>query len=91
MDRASQVLPQGVPKSYPALADHHRNISHSTLHHRARGRPSIADSQISRSQLGLVKCRSLESAAELKSSTILLSFLTPATNHLQWTAIIGTY
>jgi hypothetical protein len=44
MDRASQVLapgvPPGVPKSYRALADHHGNVSHSTLHHRARGRPS---------------------------------------------------
>ncbi|KAH8590414.1 hypothetical protein B0O99DRAFT_634823 [Bisporella sp. PMI_857] len=44
MDRASQVLvegvPPGVPKSYRALADHHGNISHSTLHYHARGRPS---------------------------------------------------
>jgi hypothetical protein len=44
MDRASQVLAQGVPpsvpKSYRALADHYGNISYSTLHHRARGRPS---------------------------------------------------
>jgi hypothetical protein len=44
MDRASQVLaqgvPLGVPKSYRALADH-GNVSCSTLHHRARGRPSI--------------------------------------------------
>ena len=44
MDRASQVLaqgvPPGVPTSYRALADHHGNVSHSTLHHRARGRPS---------------------------------------------------
>jgi hypothetical protein len=44
MDRASQVLAQGVPpsvpKSYRALADHHGNISYSTLYHRARGRPS---------------------------------------------------
>jgi hypothetical protein len=51
MDRASQVLaqgvppgvPPGVPKSYRALADHHGNVSHSTLHHRARGQPSIKD------------------------------------------------
>jgi hypothetical protein len=47
MDRASQVLaqgvPPGVPKSYRALADHHGNVSHSTLHHRARGRPSMKD------------------------------------------------
>jgi hypothetical protein len=39
MDRASQVLaqgmPPGVPTSYRALADHHGNVSHSTLHHRA--------------------------------------------------------
>ncbi|CAG8982160.1 hypothetical protein HYALB_00003595 [Hymenoscyphus albidus] len=44
MDRASQVLaqgvPPGVPTSYRALADHHSNVSHSTLHHRARRRPS---------------------------------------------------
>ena len=35
MDRASQVLaqdvPPGVPKSYRALADHHGNVSHSTI------------------------------------------------------------
>jgi hypothetical protein len=44
MDRASQVLAQGVPpsvpKSYHALADHYGNISYSTLYHRDRGRPS---------------------------------------------------
>jgi hypothetical protein len=44
MDRASQVLAQGVPPSVPkscrALADHHGNISYSTLYRRARGRPS---------------------------------------------------
>lgn len=44
MDRASQVLaqgvPAGVPKSYRALADHHGNISYSTLYHRDCGRPS---------------------------------------------------
>ncbi|KAN0089133.1 hypothetical protein V8E51_019393 [Hyaloscypha variabilis] len=43
MDRASRVLaqgvPPGVPTSYYALADHHGNVSHSTLHYRARGRP----------------------------------------------------
>ncbi len=46
MDRASQVLvqgvPPGVPRSYRALADHGK-VPHSTLHHRARGRPSIED------------------------------------------------
>jgi hypothetical protein len=31
-----------VPKSYRALADH-GNVPHSTLHHRARGRPSLED------------------------------------------------
>ena len=35
MDIASQVLAQGVPpsvpKSYRALADHHGNVSHSTV------------------------------------------------------------
>ena len=44
MDRASQVLAQGVPfgvpKSYRALADH-RGVPRSTLHHRARGRRSL--------------------------------------------------
>jgi len=44
MDRASQVLAQGVPfgvpKSYRALADH-GGVPHSTLHHRARGRRSL--------------------------------------------------
>jgi hypothetical protein len=46
MDRASQVLaqgvPAGVPDSYCALADH-GYVPHSTLHHRARGRPSIEE------------------------------------------------
>jgi hypothetical protein len=46
MDRASQVLAQGVPpgmpRSYRALADH-GNVPHSTLHHRARGRPSMEE------------------------------------------------
>ena len=46
MDRASQVLaqgvPHGVPNSYRALADH-GNVPRSTLHHRARGRRSIEE------------------------------------------------
>jgi hypothetical protein len=46
MDRASQVLaqgvPPGVPKSYRALADH-GNVPRSTLHHHARGRRSIEE------------------------------------------------
>lgn len=46
MDRASQVLAQGVPfgvpKSYRALADH-RGVPRSTLHHRARGRRSLEE------------------------------------------------
>ena len=46
MDRASQVLAQGVPvgmpKSYRALADH-GGVPHSTLHHRARGRRSLEE------------------------------------------------
>ncbi|TGO31890.1 hypothetical protein BHYA_0386g00030 [Botrytis hyacinthi] len=46
MDRASQVLtrgaPPGVPRSYCALADH-GSVSHSTLHHRACGRPSMEE------------------------------------------------
>jgi hypothetical protein len=46
MDKASQVLAQGVPPdvrtSYRALADH-GNVPSSTLHHRARGRRSIEE------------------------------------------------
>ncbi len=46
MDRACQVLAQGVPPSVPnsyrALADH-GNVPRSTLHHRARGRRSIEE------------------------------------------------
>lgn len=43
-DPASQALVQGVPPgvlpSYCALADH-RGVPHTTLNHRALGRPSI--------------------------------------------------
>jgi len=46
MDRASQVLaqgvPPGVPKSYRALADH-GEVPCSTLHHCAHGRRSIEE------------------------------------------------
>src|SRR5271169_4404940 len=46
MDRASQVLaqgvPPGVPRSYRALADH-GEVPRSTLHHRAHGRRSIEE------------------------------------------------
>jgi hypothetical protein len=46
MDRASQVLaqgvPPGVPRSYRALADH-GNVPRSTLHHRALGRRSMEE------------------------------------------------
>ena len=46
MDRASQVLaqgvPPGVPRSYRALANH-GNVPHSTLHYRARGRRSMEE------------------------------------------------
>jgi hypothetical protein len=46
MDKASQVLaqgvPPGVPLSYRALADHGK-VSCSTLHHRALGRRSIEE------------------------------------------------
>ena len=46
MDRASQVLaqgvPPGVPRSYRALADH-GNVPHSTLHHHTHGQPSMED------------------------------------------------
>ncbi|CZT11987.1 uncharacterized protein RAG0_15987 [Rhynchosporium agropyri] len=44
MDRASQVLaqgvPPGVPGSYRARADH-SNVPRSILHYRARGRRSM--------------------------------------------------
>ena len=46
MDRASQVLaqgmPPGVPKSYRTLADYGQ-VPRSTLHYRDRGRPSMED------------------------------------------------
>lgn len=46
MDKARQVLaqgvPSGVPRSYRTLADH-GGVACSTLHHRARGRPSMQD------------------------------------------------
>jgi len=46
MDRASQVLaqgvPPGVPNSYRALADH-GNVPRFTLHHCARGQRSIQE------------------------------------------------
>jgi hypothetical protein len=46
MDKASQVLAQGVPPgiraSYRALADHGK-VPPSTLHHRARGRRSMEE------------------------------------------------
>jgi DDE superfamily endonuclease len=46
MDRATQVLaqgvPAGVPKSFRALADH-GDIPRTTLQHRARGRQSIEE------------------------------------------------
>jgi hypothetical protein len=46
MDRASQVLaqgvPPGVPKSYCALAEH-GDVPRSTLQHRACGRRSIEE------------------------------------------------
>ena len=46
MDRASQVLaeglPEGVPRTYAAMADH-GDVALSTLHHRARGRQSIEE------------------------------------------------
>ncbi|USP75261.1 uncharacterized protein yc1106_02535 [Curvularia clavata] len=46
MDKARQVLAQGVPpgvrRSYHTLADH-GGVAHSTLHHRAHSRPSMQD------------------------------------------------
>ena len=46
MDRASQVLAQGVPPSVPrlyrALIDY-GNVPHSTLHYRASGRRSMEE------------------------------------------------
>jgi hypothetical protein len=52
IDKARQALARGVPlsirRSYRALADH-GGVPHTTLHHRAHGRPSLkdkADSQL---------------------------------------------
>ncbi|KAF2848319.1 hypothetical protein T440DRAFT_360017, partial [Plenodomus tracheiphilus IPT5] len=46
MDKARQVLALGVPlgvrRSYRALADH-GEVPHTTLYHRAHGRPSMKD------------------------------------------------
>jgi hypothetical protein len=46
MDKASQVLaqgvPPGVPRSYRALADH-GNVPHITLYYRDRGRRSMKE------------------------------------------------
>jgi hypothetical protein len=46
MDRATQVLaqgvPPGVPRSYRALADHGK-VPHSTLYYRARRRPLMEE------------------------------------------------
>ena len=46
MDKASQVLDQGLPsnvsKTYAVLAER-GNVPLSTLHHRDRGRPSIKE------------------------------------------------
>ena len=57
MDRASQVLAQGVPfgvpQSYRALADH-RGVPRSTLHHRAQGRRSLEEK--AKSQQYLTPC-----------------------------------
>lgn len=62
MDRASQVLAQGVPvgmsKSYRALADH-GGVPHSTLHHRARGRRSLEQKAESQQYLTLWEERAL--------------------------------
>jgi hypothetical protein len=56
IDRASQILaqgvPPGVPRSYRALADH-SNIPRSTLHHRARGRGSMEEKAQSQQYLTL--------------------------------------
>ena len=56
MDRATQVLaqgvPPGVPNSYRALADH-GNVPRSTLHHRARGRRWIEEKAQSQQYLTL--------------------------------------
>ncbi|PQE21977.1 hypothetical protein CJF32_00009926 [Rutstroemia sp. NJR-2017a WRK4] len=47
MDRASQVLaqgvPNGVPKSYRALADYHGDVGYTTLYYRDNGRQSIEE------------------------------------------------
>lgn len=54
MDKASQVLAQGVPagmpKSFRALADH-SDVPRITLQHRARGRRSIEENAQSQQYL----------------------------------------
>jgi hypothetical protein len=54
MDKATQVLiqgvPPGVPSSYRALADHGK-VPRSTLHHRAQGRRSIEEKALSQQYL----------------------------------------
>jgi hypothetical protein len=56
MDKASQVLAQGVPpgvsNSYRALADH-SHVTRFTLHYRARGRHSIEEKAKSQQYLTL--------------------------------------
>jgi hypothetical protein len=58
MDRASQVLaqgvPPGVPRSYRALVDH-GNVPHSTLYYRTRGRPLMKDKARDQQYLKLYK------------------------------------
>ena len=64
MDRASQVLaqgvPPGVPKLYCALADYHSNISYSTLYHCARRRPSREEKAQVQQYLTLSEEKALE-------------------------------
>lgn len=56
MDRASQVLaeglPEGVPRTYATMADH-GDVALSTLHYRACGRRSIEEKAQSQQYLHL--------------------------------------
>jgi hypothetical protein len=74
MDRASQVLAQGVPPSvlrpYRALVDH-GNVPHSTLHHRARGRHSMEEKAQSQQYLTPWEEDVLIKSLHIRSSTFV--------------------
>jgi hypothetical protein len=63
MDRASEVLaqgvPHGVPKSYRALADYHGDVGHTTLYHRDNGRQSIEEKALGQHYLSPCETKAL--------------------------------